>query len=166
MAGELPSRARIGAGAGPGRGAAGLVLGVAVLGLVAGPVRAQESPPAPIAIEITVLEVSDRPPSGPKDPGCDRFDRLLRGQIAYQSLSVVDRYQRDVPLNDVWTVELPTQRSLHVRPVDRDRGKGTLLSLDVEDAVQGDFRVRRGQPLVVGGPRYGDGKLVVVVDTE
>jgi hypothetical protein len=162
MAGEPRKRA----GAGPARGAAGLVLFAAVLGLVAGPVRAQESPPAPIAIEITVLEVSDKPPSGPKDPGCARFDRLLRGQIAYQSLSVVDRYQRDVPLNDVWTVELPTRRSLHVRPVDRDRGKGTLISLDFEDAVQGDFRVRRGQPLVVGGPRYGEGKLVVVVDTE
>jgi hypothetical protein len=69
-------------------------------------------------------------------------------------------------VNEVWTLDLPTQRTLQLRPLDVDRESGTLLSLDVEESMQGDFRVRRGQPLVVGGPRLGDGRLVVVVDTE
>jgi hypothetical protein len=83
-----------------------------------------------------------------------------------QSLAILDIHRREVPVNEVWTVELPTHRSLQVRPLEVDRNQGTLLSLDVEESVQGDFRVRRGQPLVVGGPRHGDGRLVVVVDTE
>ncbi len=117
-----------------------------------------------VSIEVTVLQLSDQPAEA--DPRVERFERLLRGQVPYQSLAVIDSHRREVPVNDVWTLQLPNERSLQLRPLDVDREQGTLLSLDVEESVQGDFRVRPGQPLVVGGPRHGDGKLVVVVDME
>jgi len=133
--------------------------------LFARPARADEASAAEqVKLEVTVLQVSDQP--GESDPRSERFDRLLRGQIPYQSLAVIDSHEREVPVNEVWTVALPTSRSLQIRPLEADDGKGSLLSLDVEESVQGDFRVRRGQPLVVGGPRFGDGRLVVVVDME
>jgi hypothetical protein len=138
---------------------------VALAVLVAGAVRSEESAATDLVpIEVTVLQLSDQP--GEADPRVERFERLLRGQIPYQSLAVIDTHRRELPLNELWTLRLPNERSLQLRPLDLDRGQGALLSLDVEESVQGDFRVRRGQPLVVGGPRYGDGKLVVVVDTE
>jgi hypothetical protein len=131
----------------------------------AGPSRAAEPDgPDEVPIEVTVLQASDQP--GETDPRCERFEKILRGQIAYGSLAIVDVHKRSVPVNEVWTLDLPTQRTLQLRPLDVDEESGTLLSLDVEESVQGDFRVRRGQPLVVGGPRLGDGRLVVVVDTE
>jgi hypothetical protein len=141
----------------------GIALGLGVL--AAGGAGADEASGGDVVpIELTVLEVSDQP--GEADPRCERFDKLLRGQIAYESLAVLDTHRRDVPVNEVWTIELPTQRSLQLRPLEIDSEQGTLLSLDVEESVQGDFRVHRGQPLVVGGPRHGEGRLVVVVDTE
>jgi hypothetical protein len=91
-------------------------------------------------------------------------DRLLRGQIAYQSLAIVDSHHRELPVNEVWTLELPTGRSLQLRPLEVDK-TGTLLSLDVEDGLQGDFRVRPGQPLILGGARLGEDKLVLVVES-
>jgi hypothetical protein len=137
---------------------AGLVLG-------AGAVAAEESGQADgVRIGVTVLLASDQP--GESDPRCERFDKLLRGQVAYESLSVIDNHEREVPLDEVWTVELPNRKHLQIRALAADREQGTLLSLDVEESVQGDFRVRPGQPLVVGGPRYGEGRLVVVVDTD
>jgi hypothetical protein len=137
---------------------AGLVLG-------AGAAGADESAQADgVRIGVTVLLASDQP--GESDPRCERFEKLLRGQVAYESLSVVDNHEREVPLDEVWTVELPTRKHLQIRALAADREQGTLLSLDVEESVQGDFRVRPGQPLVVGGPRYGEGRLVVVVDTD
>jgi hypothetical protein len=142
-----------------------LAVALCLAALGAAPGRGEEAPAGDGArLEVTVLQVSDQ--AGESDPRCERFDRLLRGQIPYGSLSIVDVYKRDVPVNEVWTVALPTQRSLQLRPLDVDPDHGTLLSLDVEESVQGDFRVRRGQPLVVGGPRYGEGKLVLVVDAE
>jgi hypothetical protein len=146
-------------------GRAKLAIGLCLAALGGAPVRAEEAPAGDAArLEVTVLQASDQ--AGESDPRCERFDKLLRGQIAYGSLSIVDVHRREVPLNEVWTVALPTQRSLQLRPLDVDRDHGTLLSLDVEESVQGDFRVRAGQPLVVGGPRYGEGKLVLVVDSE
>ena len=72
---------------------------------------ARSPPPAPpprsrrtadvVSIEVTVLQVSDQP--GESDPRCERFDKLLRGQIAYESLAVLDTHEREVPLNEVWT---------------------------------------------------------------
>jgi hypothetical protein len=133
--------------------------------LAAGAVRAEEAATTDLVpLEVTVLQLSDQP--GEADPRVERFDRLLRGAIPYQSLTMIDSHRREVPLNGLWTIALPNARSLQLRPLDVDREQGTLLSLDVEESVQGDFRVRRGQPLIVGGPRHGDGKLVVVVDAE
>jgi hypothetical protein len=115
-----------------------------------------------VPLDITVLRVSDEP--GEVDPRVERVDRLLRGQVAYQSLSILDVLHREVPVNEVWTFELPTGRSVELRPLEVDK-TGTLLSLDVEDGLQGDFRVRPGQPLVVGGVRAGEDKLVLVVES-
>jgi hypothetical protein len=115
-----------------------------------------------VPLDITVLRVSDEP--GEMDPRVERVDRLLRGQIAYQSLAIVDEHRRELPLNEVWTLALPTGRSLQLRPLEMDKS-GLLLSLDVEDGLQGDFRVRPGQPLIVGGPRLGEDKLVLVVES-
>ena len=128
------------------------------------PRAADPSGPDEVPIEVTVLQTSDQP--GESDPRCERFEKILRGQIAYGSLAILEVHKRSVPVNEVWTLDLPTQRTLQVRPLDVDRESGTLLSLDVEESMQGDFRVRRGQPLVIGGPRLGEGRLVVVVDTE
>jgi hypothetical protein len=137
----------------------------AALGLAAAGAWADETATADgVRIEVTILLASDQP--GESDPRCERFDKLLRGQVAYESLSVVDTHEREVPLDEVWTLELPTQKHLQLRALADDPEQGTLLSLDVEESVQGDFRVRRGQPLVVGGPKLGEGRLVVVVDTE
>ena len=115
-----------------------------------------------VPLDITVLRVSDEP--GEVDPRVERVDRILRGQVAYQSLAIVDVHHRDLPVNEIWTFELPTGRSVELRPLEVDK-TGTLLSLDVEDGLQGDFRVRPGQPLIVGGVRSGDDKLVLVVES-
>jgi len=115
-----------------------------------------------VRLDITVLRVSDEP--GEVDPRVERVDRLLRGQVAYQSLAILDVLHREVPVNEVWTFELPTGRSVELRPLEVDK-TGALLSLDVEDGLQGDFRVRPGQPLVVGGVRVGEDKLVLVVES-
>jgi hypothetical protein len=115
-----------------------------------------------VPLDVTVLRVSDEP--GEVDARVERLDRLLRGQIAYQSLAIVEVLHRDLPLSEVWTFELPTRQSVQLRPLEVDKS-GTLLSLDVQDGLQGDFRVRPGQPLIVGGARYGDDKLVLVVES-
>jgi hypothetical protein len=134
--------------------AVGLAVGLMV---AAAPALAQQVP-----VEVTVVRISHEP--GPADPRAKRLDAILKGQIAYESLEVVGTQSRSVALDDVWKVKLPGKGALRVRPIDVG-DKGALLSLDWEGEIQGDFRVRPGTPLILGGPRSRDGKLVVVIDT-
>lgn len=140
------------------RGFAGLALLIGVL-LAPGPATAQ----AKVDVRVTVVQASDG--SGGIDPRARRFDEILRGQIAYQSLRVEETHQRKVGLDEVWDVPLPTSGRLRLRPLDVG-AKGTLMSVDLENHMQGDFRVRAGKPLIVGGPRYESGKLVIVVESK
>jgi hypothetical protein len=135
---------------------AGLLL-LLLLVCGAAPAGAQQVP-----MEVTVVRISPEP--GSADPRARRLDRILKGQLAYESLEVVDTQKRAVSLDDVWKVKLPGTGPLRIRPVDLG-SNGALLSLDWEGELQGDFRVRPGTPLILGGPRSGKGKLVVVIDT-
>ena len=136
-----------------------MALGALLLGLLlfAVPAAAQQLP-----MKVTVVRISPEP--GPADPQARRLDRILKGQLAYESLEVLGTQKRSVALDDVWKVKLPGTGPLRVRPIDLG-ANGALLSLDWEGELQGDFRVRRGTPLILGGPRSGNGKLVVVIDT-
>src|SRR5262245_19998952 len=107
----------------------GLAACFAALAVPSGVRAADASDPDEVPIEVTVLQTSDQP--GETDPRCERFEKILRGQIAYGSLSVIDVHKRSVPVNEVWTLDLPTQRTLQLRPLDVDKEAGTLLSLDV-----------------------------------
>jgi len=146
--------------AAPAAALALLVVGLSAAGPRAARADDAAEAPAEVPLEIMVLRVSDEP--GEPDPRAERVDRLLRGQIAYRSLEVVESQERELPLDDVWTFELPTGQSVLVRPIEADES-GTLLALDVEGGLQGDFRVRPGQPLILGGLRQGEDKLVLVV---
>ena len=85
------------------------LLGVAacLAALAASPSRAADpSGPDEVPIEVTVLQTSDQP--GESDPRCERFEKLLHGTVAYGSLSILDVHKRSVPVNEVWTLDLPT----------------------------------------------------------
>ena len=95
------------------------LLGVAAcLAVLAAPSARAADPTGPdeVPIEVTVLQTSDQP--GESDPRCERFEKILRGTVAYGSLAVLDVHKRSVPVNEVWTVDLPTQRTLQLRPLE------------------------------------------------
>ena len=113
--------------------------------------------------EVTVLHASPSP--GGIDPGAERFDRLLRDTVRYESLRVVKAKQRKVKLNEIEKVELPTGQNFRFRPIDASE-RGVLVSVDWRRTARGDFRLPRGKPLILGGQPYEDGQLVVILEAE
>ncbi len=147
-----------------GRATFAWLLGALLLVPGAGPARAADA--GPIEFEVTVVQVS---PSGSgvdrSDARARRVDQLLGRQLRYQSLKVLDSVHRQVPLGGVGTVRLPSGRSFRFRPVDVGP-QGVLVSVDLEKTAQGDFRIPRGKPLVLGGHPYEDGQLVVILEPD
>jgi hypothetical protein len=113
--------------------------------------------------EVTVLYAS--PEAGGVDPGAERFDRLLRDTVRYESLRVVKAKDRRVKLNEVETISLPTGQDFRFRPIDAGE-KGVLVAVDWKRTARGDFRLPRGKPLILGGQPYENGQLVVILEAE
>jgi hypothetical protein len=149
--------------------------GAALLWALAGPVPAQPLVPREQAgfggkpskprlqFEVTVLHASPSP--GGVGPGAERFDRLLRETVRYESLRVVKAKQRRVELDQIERVALPTGQDFRFRPIDAG-DRGVLVSIDWKKTARGDFRLPRGKPLILGGQPYENGQLVVILEAE
>jgi hypothetical protein len=146
----------------PGARATAVLVASLFLGVASPASSEPEAGDSRVKVEVTVVRVSDQP--GAVDPRAARLDRFLRGQVAYQSLELLDTHRKTLSPDSAWKVSLPGRSELRLRPLDIG-ARGTLLSVGWEGVVQGDFRVRPGSPLIFGGPEHGGGKLVVVVDT-
>lgn len=131
----------------------GLVL---MIGVVA---NAQSKPP--VLFQVTVLQASEKP--GPIDPRAARWNQLLEKKIRYGSLQVVQSQQLAVAVDGIGSVKLPTGRDFRFRPIDVG-SNGVLVAVDLKGTVQGDFRIPRGKPLIIGGQPHGGGQLVVVLE--
>jgi hypothetical protein len=119
--------------------------------------------PPRLDFEVTVLHASPEP--GGVDPRAERFDRLLRNTVRYESLRVVKSKQRRVELNEIEKIALPTGQSFRFRPIDAG-DRGVLVAIDWKKTARGDFRLPRGKPLILGGQPYENGQLVVILEAE
>jgi len=123
-----------------------------------------EKPKPPrLHFEVTVLHASPSP--GGVGPGAERFDRLLRDTVRYESLRVVKAKQRRVELNEIERIALPTGQDFRFRPIDAG-DRGVLVAVDWRKTARGDFRLPRGKPLILGGQPYEGGQLVVILEAE
>jgi len=131
--------------------------------LLAGPAAAQDS--RPIAFEVTVVHVSSGKGGIQSSPRAQRVDRIIGRQIKYDSLKVLDFKRRQVPMNQIGSVTLPSGKRFSFRPMDLS-DDGVLVAVDVERSAQGDFRIPRRKPFVFGGQRYQDGQLVILLEPD
>jgi len=137
--------------------AAGILLAVAASLLAT---AATAASPTTIAFQVTVLHATE---GGSVDPGARRFDRLLGKQIRYGGLKVLDTRRSRVKLDQIRIVNLPAGGSFRFRPLDLSE-EGVLLAVEAEKMPQGDFRIPKGKPLILGGHPYEDGKIMVVIE--
>lgn len=131
--------------------------------LLAVPVAAED--PRPIAFEVTVVHVSSGKGGVQASDRARRVDRIIGAQIRYDSLRVIEFMRRDVELNQIGSVTLPSGNRFRFRPMDLN-DEGVLVAVDVDRSAQGDFRIPRHKPVVFGGQRYQGGQLVIVLEPD
>ena len=94
--------------------------------LPAGPVAADD--PQPISFEVTVVHVSNREGGVQATARARRVDRIIGPQIKYDSLRVLDFMRRQVPLNQIGSVTLPSGKRFRFRPMDLS-DEGVLVAV-------------------------------------
>jgi hypothetical protein len=136
-----------------------------LLAAEAAPVRAQsqtvEATPSPVSLRVRVVQAGEQ--KGAIDPDCEDLPRIL-GPMKFGSLKVVqDRHLR-LQLGEKGLVSLPTGDEVQMQPISIIQQQ---LFMHVQaPKINGSLRMRRGQPIVVGGRRHKDGHLIVYIVPE
>jgi RNA polymerase sigma-70 factor, ECF subfamily len=156
-----------------------LAVGALLALLTAPPLNAQAPATAPAAqsgivrFGSRVLVASDGPlPAGLKPVGGEGDERLtafmpkLRKLFRYTTYGSLARYRAEVPVGTLQSWAIPGGRTLELLPesVSGDTVRMRLrLSRGSMNEVVTDIQAARGNPAVIGGPRYENGVLVIIV---
>jgi RNA polymerase sigma-70 factor, ECF subfamily len=152
-----------------------LMLVLALLLALAPAVAAQPpvgSPPV-VRFGARVLMGTDGPlPSGLRAAPADGDERFvafmpkLRQLFWYKEYASLERYRAEVPVGTLQTWRVPGERVLEVLPEsvsgDTVRMRVRLIRGQMTELVT-EIRAARGSPAVIGGPRYGDGVIIIIV---
>jgi RNA polymerase sigma-70 factor, ECF subfamily len=152
-----------------------LMLVLALLLTLATPAAAQApGAQAPIVrFGARVLMGTDGPlPSGLRAAPADGDERLvafmpkLRQLFRYKEYASLERYRAEVPVGTLQAWRVPGERTLEVWPEsvagDTVRMRVRLIRGQMTELVT-EIRAARGSPAVIGGPRYGDGVIIIIV---
>jgi RNA polymerase sigma-70 factor (ECF subfamily) len=112
------------------------------------------------------LPVGVRPVPADGDERLVAFMPKLRQLFRYREYVSLERYRAEVPPGTLQTWALPGERRLELLPEsvagDTVRMRLRLLRGSVTELAT-DIQAARGAPAVIGGPRHGDGVLIIIV---
>ncbi|HEU4368551.1 MAG TPA: sigma-70 family RNA polymerase sigma factor [Methylomirabilota bacterium] len=110
------------------------------------------------------MNVTLAPPE--RDERLEAFIPKLRQLFRYREYYSLERYRIEVPVGTLQNWSVPGERWLQLLPEsvagDTVRMRVRLMRGPVTELVT-DIRAARGSPAVIGGPRYGEGVLIIIV---
>jgi hypothetical protein len=149
-----------------------LALGTLFAVLAAPGTAAAQEPPI-VRFGARVLLGADGPPPqyvrlapAERDERLEAFIPKLRQLFRYREYYSLERYRVEVPVGTQQSWAVPGDRWLQLVPEavagDTVRMRVRLVRGPMTELVT-DIRAARGSPAVIGGPRYGDGVLIIIV---
>ena len=157
------ARKRLRAALGP------LVIVIAVLGalLTPAPVAGQQI----VRFGARVLLASDAPPPArltpqPMDERLEAFLPKLRQLFKYREYTSLERHRAEVPVGVTERWVVPGDRHLELTPdAVHDRTVRFRLRLVRGSTAElaANIQAARGNPAVIGGPRFSDGVLIIII---
>lgn len=147
-----------------------LAVVLAVVALLAPTSEAQQT----VRFGARVLLASDiPPPPGTRlappapDERLEQFLPKLRQLFRYREYTSLERYRAEVAVGTTQRWPVPGERQLELTPEAVAADQAVRLHLRL---VRGNFaelntniRTAPGHPAVIGGPKYGDGVLIIIV---
>jgi hypothetical protein len=125
------------------------------------------SPDVPVAIDVGVVVASHEGPT--MDPALSSIRNQLQSMFNYSSYRMVDRLNRTLSVGETGAFGLPGGRSMRVTPVP---AKGNKVRLAVQ-IMEGErnlltttLGLSRGGMVIVGGPSYQKGVLILIISAE
>jgi hypothetical protein len=140
---------------------------VAFIGLLLIAQIAAASPDAKVAIDVGVVVASHDGPT--MDPELSSIRNELQSMFNYSSYRMIDRLKRTLSVDETGEFGLPGGRSMRVTPVP---AKGNKVRLAVQimegerNLLSTTLGMSRGGMVIVGGPSYRKGVLILIISAE
>lgn len=117
---------------------------------------------APIKIEVQVIKASK---AGDQiDPELkDLAKQLARLFAQYSSYKLIKTAKLDLQLGQSGTVDIPEVKGLTVTPRQQSKGKIEVGLKMADPKFSTEVRLKPGARLLVGGPKLGDGVLILAI---
>jgi hypothetical protein len=125
------------------------------------------SPDSPVAIDVGVVVASNDGTT--MDPALSSIQKKLQSMFNYSSYRMVDRLKRTLNVNETGDFGLPGHRSMRVTPVPA-KGKKVRLAVQIMEGEKNllttTLGLTRGGMVLVGGPSYQKGVLILIISAE
>lgn len=148
----------------PGAGAR-LIAFLLLLAIPAGS-RAVASGP-PVTVDVGVVLASQE--GATVDPALSSIQGKLRSMFNYTSYRMLDRQQRSLAVGETGEFALPGDRSMRVTP-SPSRGKKVRLAVEIREGgknlIATTLGLSRGGMVLVGGPSFRKGVLILIISAE
>ena len=141
-----------------------IVLVLAVLALAAGPAASSEPP---VSIDLGVAVASN---DGTRiDPQLADLRAKLKAMFNYTSYRMLDRKRRSLSVGETGEFELPGRRAMRATLLPA-HGDKVRLSIRISDGPSNllttTLGLRRGGMVLVGGPTYQTGVLILILSAQ
>ncbi len=145
----------------------GCLLAIACIALLLFAHTVVASPASPVAVDVGVVLASNEGTT--MDPALSSIRNQLQSMFTYSSYRMVDRLGRTLNVGETGDFKLPGNRSMRVTPVPSE---GTRVRLAVQ-IMEGDRNIltttlglKRGGMVLVAGPTYQKGVLILIISAE
>ena len=140
---------------------------IAFIGLLLFAHTAVASPDAPVAVDVGVVVASNEGTT--TDPALASIRNQLHSMFTYSSYRMVDRLKRTLNVGETGDFRLPGNRSMRVTPVPAKENKVRLAVQVMEgerNLLTTTLGLSRGGMVLVGGPSYQKGVLILIISAE
>lgn len=140
--------------------AAGLALSHVGPAIAQGPETGPDT--APVRLHVMVVHALRE--KGTIDPECRDLPRRL-GPLQFGGLHLIQQRHLRLHLGQRAAVSLPDGREVRMLPLSIVK-KRLFMNLEMPGQVNGQLRLRRGHPIVLGGQRHRNGHLIVYIEPD
>ncbi|HEY5997545.1 MAG TPA: hypothetical protein VIU29_11025 [Candidatus Deferrimicrobiaceae bacterium] len=120
-----------------------------------------------VSIEVAIAQASHE--GSAIDPALSKMKSKLQSMFNYTSYKMLDRQKRTIPVGSTGEIPLPGNRVLKATPASLD---GTKIKLNVQileggkDKLTTSLGLNKGGMVLVGGPSYQNGVLILIISAE
>jgi len=113
-------------------------------------------------VKVTVHVIHASKKKGKVDPRLKVLEKQLSA-FAFRSYQLHSVQTLRLAASKVGEVQLPEGRRLQITSVSRDATGKLKVRLQIEGVVDATYLIDDGGTLIVGGPRHGDGTMILAV---